>query len=285
MKPLPIPVRVVGPGSQPEDEQLQFLGLPSSMATFSMPQVPEQADPRALLKTRNLLAEFARKMAAWDGAGAPRLALDGLEAATVEVLNDMLGSGEVSVRIKGEREVRIQESVFAGVWRILRYSAQGVLESDSIEASPMPEVVTAAARAAAGQLPPAFDLPAGAMNSPALVTEIREQARRHHPGRSAHVINLSLLPLAPEDHRVLEQVLPVGPVAIISKSFGNCRVTSTGVRNVWRVQYFNSMQTMILNTIEVVDLPEVAQASGDDLADSRERIEDLVGWISESCPA
>jgi hydrogenase-1 operon protein HyaF len=82
---------------------------------------------------------------------------------------------------------------------------------------------------------------------------------------------------------VLNRALPVGPVAIMSKSFGNCRVTSTGTRDVWRVQYFNSMQTMILNTIEIVDLPEVALASDDDLADSHTRIVELIAWLDESC--
>ena len=105
------------------------------------------------------------------------------------------------------------------------------------------------------------------------------------PGAPAHVINLTLFPMTPEDHRVLEQALPVGPVAIISRGFGNCRITSTLARDVWRVQYFNNMNTLILNTIEVVDVPEVALAAVEDLDDSRERLAELVAWMSESCAA
>ena len=81
---------------------------------------------------------------------------------------------------------------------------------------------------------------------------------------------------------MLERALPVGPVAMISRGFGNCRITSTGARDVWRVQYFNNMNTLILNTIEVVDVPEVALASAEDLVDSRERLAELVTWMSES---
>ena len=55
------------------------------------------------------------------------------------------------------------------------------------------------------------------------------------------------------------------------------------VRDVWRVQYFNSMQTLILDTLEVVDVPEVALAAPEDLADSKERLGELVQWMSESC--
>jgi hydrogenase-1 operon protein HyaF len=120
------------------------------------------------------------------------------------------------------------------------------------------------------------------MNSPALIAEISAQMREREPGAPAHVINLTLFPLSPEDHQVLEKALPVGPVAMISRGFGNCRITSTLARDVWRVQYFNNMNTLILNTIEVVDVPEVALAAAEDLADSRDRIAELIDWMSES---
>jgi hydrogenase-1 operon protein HyaF len=43
------------------------------------------------------------------------------------------------------------------------------------------------------------------------------------------------------------------------------------------------MNTLILNTIEVVDVPEVALAAAEDLDDSRTRLEELIDWMSESC--
>jgi hydrogenase-1 operon protein HyaF len=54
---------------------------------------------------------------------------------------------------------------------------------------------------------------------------------------------------------------------------------------VWRVQYFNTMNTLILNTLEVVEAPEVARAAVEDLIDSRERLAELVAWMGESCTA
>ena len=39
------------------------------------------------------------------------------------------------------------------------------------------------------------------------------------------------------------------------------------------------MKTLILNTIEVVDVPEVALAAPEDLVDSRERLAELIAWI------
>ena len=107
--------------------------------------------------------------------------------------------------------------------------------------------------------------------------------RARRPGRPAHVLNLTLFPLTPDDHAVLDAALPVGPVALIARGFGDCRITSTRARDVWRVQYFNSMSTMILNTIEIVDVPEVALAAPEDLADTRTRLAELIAWMSESC--
>jgi hydrogenase-1 operon protein HyaF len=48
------------------------------------------------------------------------------------------------------------------------------------------------------------------------------------------------------------------------------------------VQYFNNMQTLILNTIEVVEMPEVAIAAREDLIETHERLTELVQWMADS---
>jgi len=89
------------------------------------------------------------------------------------------------------------------------------------------------------------------------------------------VINLSLLPVTEADLDHLEASLGIGTVAILSRGYGACRIRNTGRPNVWWVQYFNSMEKLILNTIEIVDLPEVALAAADDYTDSIERLGEL----------
>jgi len=173
--------------------------------------------------------------------------------------------------------------VFTGVWRVCAFDADNRQIGDWLEAGMLPQVALAAARAGASAVLPPVAVPAGAMNSPALLHEITAQIRGRKRGSAAHVINLTLFPMTPDDHALLGQALPVGPVAMMSRGFGNCRITSTGARDVWRVQYFNNMNTLILNTIEIVDVPEVAQAAIEDLEDSRERLAELVDWMSESC--
>jgi hydrogenase-1 operon protein HyaF len=287
MKEFPIPVRAtdgaIGPVSQPDDDGFSYMPFPLEAPAFSMPQVPQDADAASVAAARRLLARFVEQM---DDGATPRVELSALPAGVLRVLNESLGEGEVSVRIATRNgdgaEVHIQETVFAGVWRELHLRADGSVEHDWLHACPVPPVaLERAQRAATTHLAP-FELPRGAMNSPALLTEIREQVLHFRAGQPTHVINLSLLPLTPEDQVVLEQAAPVGPVAILSRGFGNCRITSTTLRNLWRVQYFNSMQTLILNTLEVVEVPEVAMAAADDLADSRERLRELLDWMSES---
>jgi hydrogenase-1 operon protein HyaF len=287
MKEFPVPVRMIGPGSQPlEDEELQYLPMPHSMSTFQMPRIPERADPGALRVARDLLAEFHALLAAWNPADTlvgPRLALTGVPASTLALVNDMLGEGEVSIRVEGERTYRIQESVFTGLWRVCALDGDGRLVDDWLEAGGLPPIVTATARAGALPAVPAVEMPAGAMNSPAVLAEIGSKMAAHREGDAAHVVNLTLFPMTPEDHVVLEQALPVGGIAMISRGFGNCHISSTKLRDVWRVQYFNSMKTLILNTIEVVDVPVVALAAAEDLVESRTRLSDLVDWLTESC--
>jgi hydrogenase-1 operon protein HyaF len=286
MKDFPIPVRAIGPGSQSEeDAELDVMPMPHEMNTFCMPRVPERVDPAALAASREVLAGFLAALERWDAAGAapgPRIEMNGIPPATLEITNQLLGEGEVSIQVGGARPLRIQESVFTGVWRCCEIGADGRLQHDWLEAAALPQAALEAARAAAADGLPPTAFPAGTMNSPALLAEITSQRRGRAAGQRAHVINLTLFPLTPDDHAVLQAALPVGPVAMISRGFGNCRVTSTLTRDVWRVQYFNSMNTLILDTIEVVDVPEVALASPEDLDDSRLRLAELVQWLDES---
>jgi hydrogenase-1 operon protein HyaF len=277
-KPFPVQVMTIGPGSQAEDDRLEYLPMPQDMAIFRAPLPPDAVDPAALRHVCTLLAQLVEDMrrTPFGSAGYPRIELTGLAPEVIDLLNQTLGQGEVSAMVRTSRAVRLQESAFAGVWRVQELRDDGGIASDRIEACAMPEVLRASvATGGAGlvDLPPA---PTGVMNSPALLTELLDQSGRYKAGRSAHVINLTLLPVTPQDLNYLGVALGGGAATILSRGYGNCRIGSTALTHVWWVQYFNSMDQLILNTLEVVDVPEVALAAREDYEDSIAR---LAEWL------
>lgn len=283
MQPVHIPIRSLMP--EPADA-VEYMAMPREMSTFEMPRLPEPgpgADAGDVAAAREVLEVFLGHMGRWLEGGGELQALElaGLPAGALRVLNETLGEGEVSAIVDAGHEIRVQETVFSGVWRQQHLQGTQLLH-DLLLAAPIPPVVGAlAAERAAPQLR-ALPLPRGAMNVPALVNELQEAMDHAGPDVPAHVINLTLLPLSPEDAAHLDALLDGGSVVLLSRGFGNCRISSTAARHVWRVQYFNNMQTLILNTIEVVALPEVALAAREDLVETHGRLADLVQWMGDS---
>jgi len=278
MKEFPIPVVPFGPGSQPEEEEVNFLPMPREMETFSMPALQLEADPEILATACDLLERLHSAMQGVpvNGPDGPRIDLGGLPQAVVDLINQSLGHGEVSIMVREPVACRIQETIFAGIWRVQELSPQDTLLRDTLVASAIPYIVQQSAQLAATgvKAPP---LPDGIMNAPAVLNELLDQSRRYRNGQPAHVVNLSLLPMSPQDLEYLAEALGAGSVTMLSRGYGNCRITSTRLAHVWWVQYFNSTDQIILNTLEVVDVPEVAQAAAEDYADSIERLGE---WLS-----
>ncbi|MGZ5239336.1 MAG: hydrogenase expression/formation C-terminal domain-containing protein [Caldimonas sp.] len=284
MRPLTIPIHALA--AEP-DEALEYMAMPREMTTFEMPQLPEPGPGNDIAGARDVLAAFVSHLDAWLAAGGENPALDlrGVAPEALRVLNETLGEGEVAAIVDASHEIRIQETVFPGVWREQHFDSDGGLLHDYLLAATIPSVVGVLARDAAAPALRPRELPVGAMNVPALLHELQEAIDRSGPATPAHVINLTLLPLSPEDVTHLDAVLDGGSVVILSRGFGNCRISSTAARDVWRVQYFNNMQTLILNTIEVVAMPEVALAAREDIVETHERLADLVRWMDESIAA
>jgi hydrogenase-1 operon protein HyaF len=78
----------------------------------------------------------------------------------------------------------------------------------------------------------------------------------------------------------LEQQLGHGPVRGESRGFGTCRVELTGVRNVWSVQHFNAMDRLILDTLEVGDVPGAICAGPADFEDAAIRLREWMEGIA-----
>ncbi len=274
--PIEIPVGAIGVGSQPVEEdgaQLDILPLPTEMATFSVPLIPEPEEVAGLEAGKAFLEQVL--VALRDSraeAPATVLELGEMDAADRDLVDQVLGEGEVGAVLQGEQPVKIQESVLAGVWRVQYEATDGRVLRDTVEVGAIPRTLAGVATAALAEQITVDEVPPGVVNALPLVAELNDQLA----SAGTHAINLTLLPQSEADLAFLDRVLGSGNATILSRGYGNCRITSTGTRRVWWVQYFSSQDAMILNTLEVTDVPEVACASQEDLEDSAGRLEEIL---------
>lgn len=279
-----IPVVNLGPGSQPEEKEggeLDYMRMPSSMSTYTMPSLPEPEDLQGSESAQGLLEDLQQALTGYRvGQPNKRLPVNILDTLNRQLVDQTLGEGEVSILVNDEQGYRIQESVLAGVWRIQQLQGD---KADWVEVGAVPGLVSQSSFMDARSLP-VFDksaLPPGVFNAPSILVELCDRVSAYKAGDESHVINLTLLPQTPEDLAYLEQCLGVGKTTVLSRGYGNCRITSTQTRNVWWVQYFNADDTLILNTIEVVNVPIVACAAQEDIDDSAERLQEILAVFAE----
>ncbi|MCK1711181.1 hydrogenase expression/formation protein [Bradyrhizobium sp. 143] len=192
-----------------------------------------------------------------------------------KLIADVMGEGEVAavVALPDGSLAQIQESVLAGIWRV-RFESDA--NHEYLEVGPIPEIVK---RAAADLTAADFEIgqaPEGAMNVLPVLAEIRERALAWRPGIRSQIINFTLLPMSPVDMSFLQDTIKNGPIQLVSRGYGTCRVLSTGIRNVWSVQFFNAMDTIILDTLEVGGVPTVTIAADEDFEDSAERLQEII---------
>ncbi len=272
-----------GAGSQPGEEAdgLAYLAMPSGMRIYE-PHLPEIDDPARFAPAFATLEAICAALAQWTPNGSTTIALTALDAENRALVDETLGEGEVAivVEVPGER-IEIQEASCAGVWRLRATStapgsAPTVRERIDIAAFPRGALVRAFPREWPVDLDYTVKRRPGVVNAPAILTEIVHKSRERRPGALPHVVNLSLLPHTPEDLAVIEAGLGQGGITILSRGYGNCRIDATATSGVWRVRYYNSADPLILDTIEVTDVPEVACAAPEDLADSAERLTEIL---------
>ncbi len=282
MKAIDIPVSVTGPGSQPEDAdglKMEFMQMPAEMSTFSAPVIPEAEEVSGLQSGVSLAQELLQELKHYrPGEKIKPIELSAMDIKNREFVDGLLGDGEVSIQCNGDMNALIQESVLAGVWRVQYIDETKQVIRDTIEVADIPSLVSGLTfqQAADNVLVDQLRVPESAYHAPSLLAEIADKLPQYQPGDEPHVINLSLLPHTEEDIQFLSDSLGIGPIVILSRGYGNCRVSSTGTNKVWWVQYFNSQDTLILNTLEISQVPEVACASREDIEDSAQRLEEIL---------
>lgn len=292
MKKIEIPVMVesaaiasaavTGAGSQPADSDgatMEFMDMPSGMTTFMAPIIPEVEEIEGLESAIAMTEDMLTALKSYQvGSKARVIGLDHLDEKNREFYNQLLGDGEVSVQCGGDINAKIQESVLAGVWRVQYHDDKNNIIRDTMEIADIPGIVSELTFHDAQENLDVSKLkiPEDVYNAAPLLTEISDKLPEYKADGEVHVINLSLLPHTEEDIKYLSDSLGIGPVVILSRGYGNCRISSTKTKNVWWVQYYNSQDTLILNTLEVSKVPDVACASQEDLEDSAIRLDEIL---------
>lgn len=238
------------------------------------------SNPAAAAKVRALLGEVrAALLTAIDAepkAVARIVRPVGFDAEAHRILSEVLGEGEVKAMVQTDAgEVRVQESVMPGLWCVI-----GAGET-WLEIGTVPAILRAAVYALplGLDLPQDGSLPEGAMNVQPVLGELHAAVQDHETSGAEREINLTLLPMTPVDQFVLEGAMGVGPVDILSLGYGNCRIQSAGRRHLWRIRFFNSDDKLILDTIQVGDVPVAARATREDIADSAERLGEILSAL------
>lgn len=262
-----------------------YIDMPRSMDSYSAPVMPEPEKLRHLDGARETMRWLRATLTEPGDGSRPMLAdLGGLDADSREVVDQVLGEGEVSISVAGEGSVRVQESVLAGVWRILHLDGEGRVVADLLEVGPYPYVLSVAFEHSRPLDTTTNGSAAAMANALPILVELDEAVRRHAENGAEHSINFSLLPTTAEELEFIDARLGRGPVNILSNAYGKCQVLSTLTPNTWWVRYYNGMGKLILNSIEVVAVPGVVRAAVEDLRDSAVRLQEILApyWQDEA---
>lgn len=271
-KHTPIALETAEPISPFDDPECRYVAMPQAMRTFVPPMARDRRrNPDAIALLSRLTASLK--------AGEPTQIDLPNDRETRDFLDEILGEGEISILADqpGQR-LSISEAVFAGVWRVRRY---GELAQDYLETGECPAILLkwSAACGSTASLPTGF--PGNLMNAPSLLHELFAKTQGYAQG-SEEVINLTLLPLTPEDMAFLASCLGLAGLSILAKGYGDCRIRQTGLANLWWVQYFNSTGQLILNTLEITALPKVVMAAAEDLEDSAIRLDEVLAELAQA---
>jgi hydrogenase-1 operon protein HyaF len=275
-----IPVRVIGPGSQPgidEDENLEYMHMPSDMAKYTPPLMPDPDEVQHLDGAREAMDWLRAALADYEPGAKPMIAdLSALNDECRTLVNQILGEGEVSITCDGNGNARTQESVLAGVWRTLYLDEDEKVLCDLLEVAGVPHVFEQRQQGGQPINTSSDGVDETLANALPILVELEARCEGYSNGDDAHSINMTLLPLSDEELEFLDQRLGRGPIDILSRAYGRCQIISTGTQDVWWVRHYNSMGILILNLLEVVDVPEVVGAAAEDLVDSANRLNDIL---------
>jgi len=207
-----------------------------------------------------------------------RFDLAGFDPAERILLDDIVGRGEVSARLRcaDGRTIAAEEAVMAGLWRLRIHDDAGQILAEALETGPVPgdlEAVVAGLPAATAVGGP---VPDGAESAQALLAEIAHAARSWQPGQPNYA--LTIAPPVMPDPAVswLRARLGSGPAELLVRTEGGeCRVAATATRAVWSVRYLDGAGRIQLDSLEIGSAPATICATAEDRRDSAARLRQI----------
>ncbi|CHP60907.1 hydrogenase-1 operon protein HyaF [Salmonella enterica subsp. enterica serovar Typhi] len=249
---------LLGPGTQPDDASFSMNPLPLTCQVNGDPSMAALErcahSPAVMALLTDLRGQLARRIPevgdvlGWE--------LSPLNADDLSFLNTLLGEGEVSVRIQHPdgSESEIQETIFCGL-TLWQAATADTLPDDSL-------------------LPPPV---AGLMNGLPLAHELLAHVR--DPALQPHSINLTQLPLSEADRLFLARLCGHGNIQIRISGYGESQINATALRHLWHVRCLDALKGPLLDSYEICPLPELVLAAPEDLADSRQRLDEVCRWL------
>jgi hydrogenase-1 operon protein HyaF len=252
--------------------------MPAEMQTYRPPLLPEPDAALVCQQGLRLLEQLLARLVDYRISDpACVLEIRALPETDRDLVHQALGEGEVSLLIAGDTGMRAQETRLTGVWLVQSSNESRQILDETIEIAAIPSRVRDMSfQYASTQLALDDAPPEGVIGARAVLAEMSEQSARWQPGAPPHIINLTLLPQSEQDLSYLKRSLGQGLVTILSRGYGKCRIVSTALRHCWWVQHFNADDLLILNTIEIVDVPAAALAAQEDVEDSAERLAEII---------
>ena len=279
MEDFAFSTRGLGPGSQPYDDEtgtIAHLPLPPRTRPYAM-HLPEPDMARGCPEALNLLSRIAAACRAVRSVRGRSFDLRALPYEDKALMEETLGTGDVSARLEGADALVAQETMFAGVWQVADRASR------RIEVGSVPEAIYRRAHEAVVSPDPETSerrAPASAVKAPAIAAELLDRSGSFRPGDAPHVVKLSRLPQKQGDLEYLDACFGRGAATLVSRGDGTHRVEATAMPHLWRVRHFDVAGLQIHDAFEISEVPASVRATPEDLQDSAERIDDVLLALS-----
>lgn len=120
----------------------------------------------------------------------------------------------------------------------------------------------------------ALDIPTG--NVQPVLHEIAHALRRWLETKSAHVIDLRAMPMAPKEITELIEILGTGEITAQLNALGESEIVETRFPGVWLITHFHENRSVSARSIEITDMPALLKSQQEDVAFGLNQLEETL---------